>query len=230
MALVCLGTGFHLSDGDDSMPDEGRQTSQDEYGWLVVAAMIGYLFAFGVGMSSVPWTINAEIYPTHARSLGTSASTTVNWLGNYVISATFLSLADKRALGRDGAFWLYATIGVAGWVWLYGCMPETKGLSLEEIELLFARPGDPLRPGEGSLSLSSSGHDIGGNGDADGGSRVGKHFTDTMNAGERRAGGFTLLDGRSLDGDDDAPGQLPMERDAASWTQSGNDGRKPTLI
>ncbi|CAM9562166.1 unnamed protein product, partial [Hapterophycus canaliculatus] len=147
VALVALGLGFHLYDDAVAADDDGglSTSAAETYGYVIVATMLAYLFTFGVGMSSVPWTVNAEIYPTHARSLGTSASTTVNWLGNVVVSATFLTLASDSVLGKDGAFWLYASIAVAGWVWLFCCMPETKGLSLEEIELLFAREGDPRR-------------------------------------------------------------------------------------
>lgn len=192
VSLFCLGVGFHLSDS---------QSEASGYGWLVVLAMVAYLLAFGVGMSSIPWTVNAEIYPTHARSLGTSASTTTNWIGNVVVSATFLSLASDRALGQDGAFWLYAAIGTAGWVWLYGCMPETKGLSLEEIELLFAREGDPVRPGEGDDGGSD------GIGIGRGGAQV-------------RSGGFVLLQGNSPDGKDEAS---EVRTGSGPWSSSGGN-------
>lgn len=210
MALICIGTGFHLSGDQQSSSSEQPETSG--YGWLVVSAMMAYLLAFGVGMSSVPWTMNAEIYPTHARSFGTSASTTTNWLGNYVVSATFLILAsDDRGLGTDGAFWFYAVMGVAGWVWLYRCMPETKGRSLEEVELLFAREGDPPRPGEDSVP-------------------------------QMRPSGFVLLEGDSPNGPvesllarggsgrDSASEVHPRELGAdASWISSVGSGRNATL-
>lgn len=155
VSLVFLGTGFYLYDestggssGGDDHDDGSEPSSTGLEGWLVVGAMMAYLLTFGIGMSSIPWTVNAEIYPNHARSLGTSASTTTNWLGNVVVSATFLTLASDDVLGKEGAFWLYASIGVVGWIWLFRTMPETKELSLEEIGRLFDREGDPARPGE----------------------------------------------------------------------------------
>lgn len=218
-SLVCLGTGFYLYDKDEkslSAVDTG-DSSSNAYALLVVGAMMTYLFTFGVGMSSVPWTINAEIYPNHARSLGTSASTTVNWLGNVVVSATFLTLASSDALGKDGAFWLYASIGVVGWIWLYRCMPETKGLSLEEIELLFEREGDPARPG-----------DRGEDGVED---EEGSTFQPglAMKCVPGGSGGFALLEeDRGVDGDGDGWGNTTeLRRDgegSGSWVRSRGKG------
>ena len=105
------------------------------FGYLSLAGAALYLACFQVGMGQTPWVINSEIFPMNARSAGVSAATTVNWVGNLIISLTFLDLC--KAVTTYGAFWIYGAIAVVGWGWLYVTLPETRGKSLEEIGKLF---------------------------------------------------------------------------------------------
>nr|XP_021157021.1 proton myo-inositol cotransporter isoform X3 [Columba livia] len=105
------------------------------YSWTALLGLILYLVFFAPGMGPMPWTINSEIYPLWARSTGNACSSGVNWVFNVLVSLTFLHAAEY--LTYYGAFFLYAGFAGLGLVFIYGCLPETKGKKLEEIESLF---------------------------------------------------------------------------------------------
>ncbi|KAF1485580.1 Proton myo-inositol cotransporter, partial [Pygoscelis antarcticus] len=105
------------------------------YSWTALLGLILYLVFFAPGMGPMPWTVNSEIYPLWARSTGNACSSGVNWVFNVLVSLTFLHTAEY--LTYYGAFFLYAGFAGMGLVFIYGCLPETKGKKLEEIESLF---------------------------------------------------------------------------------------------
>ncbi|XP_057557912.1 proton myo-inositol cotransporter isoform X2 [Hippopotamus amphibius kiboko] len=105
------------------------------YSWTALLGLILYLVFFAPGMGPMPWTVNSEIYPLWARSTGNACSSGINWIFNVLVSLTFLHTAEY--LTYYGAFFLYAGFAAVGLLFIYGCLPETKGKKLEEIESLF---------------------------------------------------------------------------------------------
>lgn len=94
--------------------------------------------------SIVPAAVNAELYPNSSRGLCNGAAVAVSWLGSFAVASTFLSAID--AIGAPGMYAIFATIVGAGCVATQLLLPETVGLSFDEIQALFdiyARPGAP---------------------------------------------------------------------------------------
>jgi hypothetical protein len=61
-----------------------------------------------------------------------SVAVTALWTACFLLTYTFPLL--NKALGAAGTFWTYAAICLAGFIFLYLRLPETRGKTLEEIE------------------------------------------------------------------------------------------------
>ena len=104
--------------------------------------------SFFLPTSPMPWTINSEIFPLWCRGVCYSTTTSFNWLFNFLVSLTFLSLS--KAATKQGAFWIYASFGAIGFVYFYFNLPETKGKSLEDTSRLFGN--ESRRPSVASVA------------------------------------------------------------------------------
>jgi SP family sugar porter-like MFS transporter len=96
--------------------------------FLVLAAIACY----AMSLAPATWVVISEIFPNRIRSSAVSVSVTALWTACFVLTYTFPLL--NKALGAAGTFWIYAAICLAGLVFLYFRLPETKGKTLEEIE------------------------------------------------------------------------------------------------
>ena len=122
ISLCLLALGFLLGTGP-------------ALGWLTAASLAAYVGFFAIGLGPVFWLLISEIYPLAIRARGMSAATIANWLANLVVALTFLDLVDL--LSRPGVFFLYAALTFGAFVFARALVPETKGLSLEEVEALW---------------------------------------------------------------------------------------------
>jgi MFS transporter, SP family, galactose:H+ symporter len=128
LALALLGAGFALL-GDEAGPGEGLSR-------LTAISLMLYIAFFAIGMGPVFWLLVAEIYPLKTRALAMSVATVANWAANWIVAATFLTMAG--VLGKAGIFWFYALMGLLTFIFVRRLVPETKGKTLEEIQGYFA--------------------------------------------------------------------------------------------
>jgi MFS transporter, SP family, galactose:H+ symporter len=99
---------------------------------LAVASLVLFMFAFGISSAPIAWIIVSEICPLQGRSFGMAISTSTNWIANFFIGMTFLSI-----LNRFGSQFTFALLGVINFALIiiyFYFTPETKDVSLEDLE------------------------------------------------------------------------------------------------
>lgn len=113
--------------------------------WIAVASVAAFVGFFAIGLGPVFWLLIAEIFPLALRGRAMSLATVSNWVFNLIVSVTFLDLVS--AVGSAGTFLLYAVLSVVALWFVVVKVPETKGHTLEQIELDLA-PAMTPRPAQ----------------------------------------------------------------------------------
>ncbi|XP_044477023.1 probable inositol transporter 2 [Mangifera indica] len=134
-----LFPGACLVSNDDvkkSCHEEGREWytrgCPSKYGWLALIGLALYIIFFSPGMGTVPWIVNSEIYPLRFRGVCGGIAATANWISNLIVAQSFLSLT--QAIGTSWTFLIFGVISVIALIFVIVCVPETKGLPIEEVE------------------------------------------------------------------------------------------------
>ncbi len=98
--------------------------------WLVVL-LVGYIGFFAVSQGAVIWVFIGEVFPNRVRAKGQALGSSTHWVMNAVISGIFPLLA-----ARSGAypFVFFTFMVVLQFVVVFFYYPETKGLTLEELQ------------------------------------------------------------------------------------------------
>jgi len=110
----------------------GALLSAGSQGVHVLTLVVSAIGLYGMSLAPVTWVIIAEIFPNRIRGAAMSVAVTSLWLACFILTFTFPSL--NKHLGAAGTFWIYAAICVAGFLFIWFRLPETKGKTLEAIE------------------------------------------------------------------------------------------------
>lgn len=116
---------------------------------LMGGFMLLFVAAFAFSAGPLAWLLCAEILPLRGREFGMACSTCANWIANMLVSATFLT--GLELLGADRVLWIYAGLNALFLLMVVLRVPETRGMTLEQIEAELMR-GTPLR------TLGGQGH------------------------------------------------------------------------
>lgn len=100
----------------------------------LLLAILAFIGAFSMALGPISWVLCSEIFPTRVRGRAMSLATFTIWTSCYLVAQTFPMLNDNPAIGPALTFWVYGACSLAGLIFVFTTVPETKGRSLEEIE------------------------------------------------------------------------------------------------
>ncbi|KAM0438558.1 hypothetical protein ACHAPT_001308 [Fusarium lateritium] len=107
-------------------------------GWAAICMVWLFVVHFGYSWGPCAWIIIAEIWPLSTRPYGTSLSASSNWMNNFIVGQVTPDMLTGITYGTYILFGLLTYLGAA---FIYFVVPETKRLSLEEMDLIFGSEG-----------------------------------------------------------------------------------------
>lgn len=123
ICLVLLGSYFLL---------ENSHAPLTHIRWIPLAGMIGFISIYSFGFGPVPCAVATEIFAHDVKALGNTIIVSASLVVDFLALRSFLLISEAYGLGW--AFWIFAIVCAAAFVFTLLVVVETKGLSLEEIQ------------------------------------------------------------------------------------------------
>jgi len=149
MLIGFLMMGFTLYFSDYSAVNSaGMPAISSTEGIISLLGILIFIASFAMSMGPVVWVILSEIFPNRIRSVAMSIAVAAQWLANYFVSQSFPMIveSDANKLQLDGGIWnnalpyfLFSGFIVIIILFVWKFIPETKGKTLEEMEILFKK-------------------------------------------------------------------------------------------
>jgi MFS transporter, SP family, arabinose:H+ symporter len=98
---------------------------------LLVWLLIGFIASFGFSQGAVIWVYISEVFPTAVRAKGQSLGSFTHWIMNAMIAWGFPVIA---AQSKAAPFVFFSAMMLVQLVVVSAIYPETKGVTLEEME------------------------------------------------------------------------------------------------
>ncbi|KAK5662167.1 hypothetical protein OQA88_8072 [Cercophora sp. LCS_1] len=107
-------------------------------GWAAVCMVWLFVVHFGYSWGPCAWIIVAEIWPLSTRPYGVALGASSNWMNNFIVGQVTPDMLEGITYGTYILFGLLTYLGAA-FIWFF--VPETKRLTLEEMDIIFGSEG-----------------------------------------------------------------------------------------
>lgn len=153
VVAIFIGVKFGVSGTATNLPEW--------YAIVVVLFICIYVSAFAWSWGPLGWLVPSEIFPLEIRSAAQSINVSVNMFFTFVIAQIFLTMLCHF---KFGLFLFFAFFVVVMSVFIYFFLPETKGVPIEEMSIVWKRhwfwgkyiPDDDLPHGQNALEMGKN--------------------------------------------------------------------------
>ncbi|XP_022205102.1 facilitated trehalose transporter Tret1 [Nilaparvata lugens] len=104
----------------------------DSIQWLPVLSLLSFTFFFCFGFGPLPWATMGEMFPPNMKAMSSAFVTSFCFMLMFVITKFFSNFSSM--LGSHSSFWLFSLLCALGTVFTYFYLPNTKGMSLQDIQ------------------------------------------------------------------------------------------------
>jgi sugar porter (SP) family MFS transporter len=101
-------------------------------GFYVVIFICGFIASHAIGQGAIIWVFISEIFPTSVRDYGMSLGSGTHWV--FAALITMITLPVLNAFSGGAIFAFFAGMMILQLAFAFFVMPETKGISLEELQ------------------------------------------------------------------------------------------------
>ncbi|KAI0393418.1 putative transporter [Xylariaceae sp. FL0594] len=125
---------------------EAMKSTMDILDPVALSAMITFIclfiFFFATTWGPVSWTLTGELFPLPIRARAVALSTASNWFWNFIIAFITPYMVDPVSQGGadlgSRVFFIWGSLCFLALVYTYYLVPETRGLTLEQIDKMLA--------------------------------------------------------------------------------------------
>ncbi|KZZ95467.1 monosaccharide transporter [Moelleriella libera RCEF 2490] len=135
VAIIGVTVGFNYTHPDPADPVNNSIADNISAVNAQIAFIAIFIFWFASTWGPGAWIVIGEIFPLPIRSRGVALSTASNWLWNTIIAViTPYMVGEKRGNMKSSVFFVWGGLCTCAFVYAYFLIPETKGLSLEQVD------------------------------------------------------------------------------------------------
>lgn len=98
--------------------------------------IIIYTASFMMSWGPICWVLISELFPNKIRGKAVAVAVAAQWAANYFISSTYPAMME---FSSGGTYWFYGIMSIISFFFVWKMVPETKGKTLEEMELLWKK-------------------------------------------------------------------------------------------